>query len=238
MIHLPRLVVFSGAGLSAESGLPTFRGDNGLWEGVPIAKVCHIDTWRQNFQAVHDFYDARRVAEAKAEPNAGHRTIAGWQKRWPGRVVVLTQNIDRLLERAGCTEIVKLHGDIRRMRCMACETEWEIPPQPYNQSGCPDCGSKADVKPAVVFFGEAAPRYGFMQQVAQMLRPKDSVVVVGTSGVVLPADQIFAQSPAYSTLVNLEPGDTMDEGLFTERFYGPATRHLPDLTSPLCQRMG
>lgn len=238
MIHLPRLVVFSGAGLSAESGLPTFRGDRGLWEGVPIAKVCHIETWRQNFRAVHDFYDARRVAEAATEPNAGHRAIAEWQKLWPGRVVILTQNIDRLLERAGCTEVVKLHGDIRRMRCMACGNEWEIPAKSYDQSGCPECLSVKDVKPAVVFFGEGAPRYPYMYQVAQMLRAKDTAIVVGTSGVVLPADQIFASSPAHSTLVNLTAGEDMDEGAFTERFYGPATKHLPALTASLRKRMG
>lgn len=238
MNPLPRLVVFSGAGLSAESGLPTFRGDRGLWEGVPIAQVCHIETWRENFGAVHEFYDARRVAEAGAEPNAGHRAIAEWQNLWPGRVVVLTQNIDRLLERAGSTEIVKLHGDIRRMRCLACEIEWEIPPQPYDQSGCPECGSRADVKPAVVFFGEAAPRYGWLHQVAQSLRPQDTAVVVGTSGVVLPADRLFAYSPAHSILVNLEPGEDMDEDAFTERHYGPATKHLPALTPLLRRRMG
>jgi NAD-dependent deacetylase len=164
--------------------------------------------------------------------------IAEWQQRWPGRVVVLTQNIDRLLERARCTEVVKLHGDIRRMRCTTCEIEWEVAAKPCDQSGCPKCGSKEDVKPGVVFFGEAAPRYAFMQQVAQMLRPKDTAIVVGTSGVVLPADQIFARSPAYSILVNLEAGDDMDEGAFTERFYGRATEHLPNLTGVLFQRMG
>jgi NAD-dependent deacetylase len=237
-MHLPRLVVFSGAGLSAESGLPTFRGDKGLWEGVPIAKVCHIETWRENFQAVHDFYDARRVAGALAEPNAAHRTIAAWQKLWPGRVVVLTQNIDRLLEGAGCAEVAHLHGDIRRLRCMACEIEWEIGAGAYDQSGCPKCGSRREVKPAVVFFGEAAPLYEYLHQVARMLRPKDTAIVVGTSGVVLPADRLFAHSPAHSVLVNLEPGDDMDEGAFTERFYGPATKHLPALTPALRQRMG
>lgn len=238
MNHLPRLIVFSGAGLSAESGLPTFRGDQGLWEGVPIAKVCHIETWRENFDAVHEFYDARRLAEARAEPNAGHRAVAAWQKLWPGRVVVLTQNIDRLLERAGCTGIVHLHGEIGRLRCVACEAEWEIGGVAYDRSGCSKCGSLPDVKPAVIFFGEAAPRYAFLHQVAQFLRPQDTAIVVGTSGVVLPADRLFAHSSAHSILVNLEPGADMDEGAFTERHYGPATRHLPELTTALRRRMG
>src|ERR1700678_1064698 len=94
----PRLIVFSGAGLSAESGLATFRGANGLWEGVALDKVCNFSTWGENFDAVHEFYDARRIAVAGARPNPGHLAVAGWQKQWPGRVHVITQNVDRLLE--------------------------------------------------------------------------------------------------------------------------------------------
>jgi NAD-dependent deacetylase len=234
----PRLIVFSGAGLSAESGLPTFRGDNGLWEGVPITKVCHIATWRENFDAVHEFYDARRVAEAGAEPNAAHRAIAEWQHAWPGRVHVLTQNIDRLLERAGCAGVVHLHGDIRKMHCLACDSEWEIGSRPFDRKPCPDCGTRQEVKPAVVFFGENAPRYPDLYDLVQDLRPQDTVVVVGTSGAVLPADRLFGDSPAHSILVNLEPGDNMNEALFTECLYGPATEHLPELTAVLRVRMG
>jgi NAD-dependent deacetylase len=234
----PRLIVFSGAGLSAESGLPTFRGDSGLWEDVPIRRVCHIDTWRENFAAVHEFYDARRMAEAKAEPNAAHRTIAEWQRAWPGRVAILTQNIDRLLERAGCSGVVHLHGDIRSLHCLACEAEWEIGSGPYDQKGCPECGTRQEVKPAVVFFGEMAPLYRDLYEIVQELRPQDTVVVVGTSGAVLPADRLFGDSPAYSILVNLEPGENMNEALFRERVYGPATKRLPGLTAVLRGRMG
>jgi len=121
MARDPRLIVFSGAGLSAESGLATFRGASGLWEGVSIRTVCHIDTWEENFEAVHDFYDARREGGSEAEPNLAHRTIAKWQNAWPGRTHILTQNIDRLLENAGCTEVIHLHGDIRILWCV----EWK-----------------------------------------------------------------------------------------------------------------
>ena len=154
----PRLIVFSGAGISAESGLATFRGASGLWEGVSIRTVCDITTWEDNFDAMHDFYDARRVSGAKAEPNLAHRTIAEWEKAWPGRVVILTQNIDRLLESAGCTNVIKLHGDIRLLRCFDCGHQWELEGLHYDRKGCPACASTR-VKPGVVFFGEAAPRY-------------------------------------------------------------------------------
>jgi NAD-dependent deacetylase len=234
----PRLIVFSGAGLSAESGLPTFRGSSGLWENVPIRTVCHIDTWEENFEAVHDFYDARRQAGAKAEPNQAHRTIAEWQKTWPGQTRILTQNIDRLLERAGCTDVIHLHGDIRTLWCVECGHEWEIENVPYDRKGCPSCRSARGVKPGIVFFGEQAPRYSDLFEIVAGLRAKDTAVVIGTSGTVLPADRLFAHSKAYSILVNLEPGGQMDEKAFSERRYGPATQKLSGLWDVLRKRMG
>lgn len=232
-----RLIVFSGAGLSAESGLPTFRGDTGLWEEVPIHRVCHIDTWRQNFDAVHEFYDARRIAETKAQPNAAHRTIAAWQKAWPGRVLLFTQNIDRLLERAGCTDVVHLHGTIRGLNCQSCGASWEINGEAYDRRGCPTCGQKREVKPSIVFFGEQAPLYHELFQTCESLGSGDTALVVGTSGAVLPADRLFALSPAYSVLVNLEPATVMNEAAFSRRHYGPATEQLPALDSLLHERM-
>jgi len=237
MAHRPRLIVFSGAGLSAESGLPTFRGANGLWEGVSIRTVCHIETWEDNFEAVHDFYDARRQAGARAEPNQAHRAIAEWQKAWPGQTHILTQNIDRLLERAGCTDVIHLHGDIRMLRCVECGHEWEIGNDRYDRAGCPSCASLRSVKPGIVFFGENAPHYNDLYAIAAGLHAGDTVVVIGTSGTVLPADRLFAHSEAYSILVNLEPGGQMDEEAFSERRYGPATQQLPALGDFLKKRM-
>ncbi len=237
MFRPPQLIVFSGAGLSAESGLPTFRGPSGLWEGVPIEKVCHIDTWENNFEAVHNFYDARREACCTAEPNGAHRLIAVWQNTWPNRTHLLTQNIDHLLERAGATDIVHLHGDIRVLRCVDCGHSWDIENKRYDRKGCPVCGSASGVKPGVVFFGEQAPRYRDLHAIVASLRAEDTVVVIGTSGTVLPADRLFAHSPAYSILVNLEPGNQMDERAFSETHYGPATEKLPLLQERIAARM-
>lgn len=233
----PQLVVFSGAGLSAESGLPTFRGVSGLWEGVPLDVVCNMATWQKNFDAVHAFYDARRIAVREAKPNQAHFTIAEWQKLWPGRVRIITQNVDRLLERAGCKSVVHLHGDVRLMHCVDCDHEWEIEEVAYDQSGCPTCRRKKTVKPGVVFFGQAAPNYRVLDELARELEPQDTALVVGTSGTVVPADRIFAYSRAYSILVNLEPGHDMDESAFSEQKYGPATQLLPALTETLRMRM-
>jgi len=233
----PHLIVFSGAGLSAESGLSTFRGPSGLWEGFSIRTVCDISTWEENFKAVHDFYDSRRAACAEAQPNVAHRTIADWQKTWPGRVTILTQNIDGLLENAGCTAVIKLHGDVRILRCLDCGGEWEIAGNQYDRKGCPQCGGSERVKPGVVFFGEAAPRYTELHDIVARMRANDTAVVVGTSGAVLPADRLFALSRAYSVLVNLESGSHMNEELFDECHYGPATQELPKLASLLRERM-
>ena len=233
----PKLIVFSGAGLSAESGLATFRGAHGLWEDMPLEKVCNFSTWEENFDAVHAFYDARRIAVAAAKPNAGHRTIAEWQQQWPGRVHVLTQNVDRLLEQAGCRTVIHLHGDVLLMHCVDCEFEWEIAGGPYDHAGCPRCRKKKTVKPGVVFFGQAAPHYEVLYDLAANLRHADTAVVVGTSGAVLPADQIFGRSRAFSILVNLEPGGEMDESAFSACFYGQATKILPTLTETIRQRM-
>lgn len=233
----PHLIIFSGAGLSAESGLSTFRGQNGLWENVPLDVVCNFQTWERNFDAVHAFYDARRVAAKDAQPNLAHRTIAEWQKRWPERTRILTQNVDPLLERAGCEDVIHLHGKVLHMHCVMCGIEWEIEPGAYDQSGCPRCKKTKTVKPAVVFFGQPAPEYEVLHHIVRSLRPQDTAVVVGTSGTVLPADQLFAYSQAHSILVNLEPGRDMDEASFSECRFGPATKILPELTAFLAQRM-
>jgi NAD-dependent deacetylase len=233
----PQLVVFSGAGLSAESGLATFRGAKGLWENTPLDKVCNFSTWEKNFAAVHEFYDARRIAVAEAKPNPAHLAVAAWQKQWPERVHVVTQNVDRLLEQSGCHPVIHLHGDVFLMHCVACDIEWEIAGAAYDQTGCPRCREKKTVKPGVVFFKQAAPQYELLYALAADLRPMDTAVVVGTSGTVLPADQIFGRSRAFSILVNLEPGSEMDEKAFNACFFGPAAKILFTLTETIQKRM-
>ncbi len=232
-----QLIIFSGAGLSAESGLSTFRGTSGLWENVPLDVVCNFATWERNFDAVHAFYDARRIAASDAKPNQAHVIIAEWQKRWPDRVRILTQKVDPLLERAGCHSVVHLHGDALSMHCVVCDLQWKIEAVAYDQSGCPTCGKKKTVKPAVVFFGQAAPEYETLHTIVRNLRPSDTAIIVGTSGTVLPADQLFGASPAFSILVNLEPGTAMNEAAFSARHYGPATQILPELTGLIEKRM-
>lgn len=121
----PKLLVFSGAGISAESGISTFRdaGGNGLWNGYRIEDVCTSHTWKQNFALVHSFYNARRQQLGQANPSSAHAMVASWQARYD--TTIITQNVDDLLERAGVQNVIHLHGFLREMLCTACGQIWD-----------------------------------------------------------------------------------------------------------------
>lgn len=222
-----RLVIVSGAGLSADSGVATFRGRDGLWEGHRLDVVCSWETWRENHAAVHAFYNARRTQLAGVAPNAMHAAMARWADAY--RAVHLTQNVDDLLERAGCTGVVHLHGHLTGMRCHACGGGWEVGYRAWDPAAdaCPGCGSMADVKPDVVFFGEAAPRYADLEAAFDSSGVDDVLLVVGTSGAVLPVNRMAQVFRGRTVLNNLEPGDAIDHGLFDHVLFGRAAEVAP-----------
>lgn len=223
-----RALVLSGAGLSAESGIPTFRDAGGLWEGHDPAKVADYATWKQNWELVHRFYDARRAAMSTVAPNAAHETLASWQEL--GEIRHFTQNVDRLLEHAGCADVVHLHGVIDEMRCEACGRVWAIGSAPFlaGEQRCA-CGSRRGVKPNIVFFGERAPNYPKLWKALDALREDDVFLVVGTSGEVLPVSQIAASMPWTRRIYNgLEPPAGGLDG-FDEAFLEPASVALPKI---------
>ncbi len=234
----PRLVVISGAGLSAESGLRTFRDADGLWEGHDVHEVCNIDTWRRNLTQVHRFYSERRAAAVEARPNAAHQAMARWQARWP--TMLLTQNVDPLLEQAGCHDVVHLHGRLEAMQCHDCGHEWDhgLAPWSPETDACPRCGSHDDVKPGIVFFGERAPLYSTLFQTLESLRPQDVLLVVGTAGQVLPVADFARFSPATNILNNLDESPLIPSALFTHTFYMPATQAADLIEKVLVTRLG
>src|ERR1043165_7736588 len=124
MAYKPKLAVITGAGLSAESGLRTFRDQNGLWENHRIEEICHYGTWRDNFDKVHTFYNMRRVQLGEVQPNVGHRALAKWESQYD--TTLLTQNVDDLLETSGAQNVVHLHGHLTRMKCSSCNHSWDI----------------------------------------------------------------------------------------------------------------
>jgi NAD-dependent deacetylase len=231
-----KLLILTGAGLSAESGLRTFRGSDGLWENHSIMEVCNGATWRRNFDLVHDFYNARRIQLKTAAPNAAHRMIARWAERY--ETIILTQNVDDLLERAGCSAVVHLHGFLPEMRCVDCANVWNIGYETWQRGGrCAHCPSVRGVRPNIVFFGEAAPEYETMWGALASLHADDVLLIIGTSGVVLPVAQMALQFEGCKILNNLEPEPAIDDRAFDRAIHLPATRAVVEIDGILRERL-
>lgn len=179
---MKKVMVVSGAGLSAESGLRTFRDEEGLWAEHDVMKVCSVQGWQADREFVTSFYDARRVELAEVSPNRAHRIFAELEERFPEQIIHLTQNVDDLLERAGCREVIHLHGTLRDLRCEACFHTWDIGHRAQRrEESCPKCGS-GRVRHNVVMFGEPAPAYRFIQP---SIEASGLFIAIGTSGRVI-----------------------------------------------------
>ncbi len=198
----PKLVILSGAGVSAESGIPTFRDAGGLWEGHDIMEVASPEGWRKNPAAVLKFYNDRRRAAKGAQPNAAHRIIADLEKDFA--VQVITQNVDDLHERAGSTRVIHLHGSLFQMRSSVDET-LVYPIEGDIELG-DLCPKGAQLRPSVVWFGEAVP---LIEPAAEHCAQADIFVVVGTSLQVYPAaglvDYVVAKVPKFIVDPHLAP---------------------------------
>ena len=224
MGEVRRIVVLTGAGLSAESGLATFRGPGGLWEGQRVEDVCTPDALAADPALVHRFYDARRAALATVEPNAAHRALARLDTAWPGELLIVTQNVDDLHERAGATRLLHLHGALLSALCAQCEERraWsgDLPPG----TRCEACGVAA-MRPDIVFFGEMP--YD-MDRVHAALAECDLFVSIGTSGAVYPAAgfvQLARHAGAATLELNLDA--SAGSAWFDESRRGPATALVP-----------
>jgi NAD-dependent deacetylase len=190
MKNKKHVVVLSGAGISAESGLKTFRDSDGLWNGYDVYEVASPDGWKKNPKLVLDFYNARRKDVAAAMPNAAHTGLAELEKDFD--VTIITQNIDDLHERAGSTKVLHLHGEIFKMRSVADEdTVFEITGD-INLGDIAADG--AQLRPHIVWFGEAVP---MMEKAAAIVQDCDYFVVVGTSLQVYPAASLLYYAPPY-----------------------------------------
>jgi NAD-dependent deacetylase len=221
------IVVLTGAGISAESGLSTFRDADGLWEGHRVEDVATPEGFAADPDLVHDFYDQRRAALDTVRPNAAHDALATLERRWAepggGEFLLVTQNVDDLHERAGSTNLLHMHGGLRTAWCLACDTHpvWS---GSTLAAPCPACGARA-LRPDVVWFGEV-PRG--LDAVDRALRDVDLFVSIGTSGAVYPAAGFvqFAASRRARTLeLNLVP--SQGSLLFGESRQGPATELVP-----------
>ncbi|MDB5695143.1 MAG: NAD-dependent deacylase [Sphingomonas bacterium] len=220
------LVILTGAGLSAESGLATFRGPGGLWEGHRVEDVCTPEALARDPQLVHRFYDERRAGLASVEPNAAHRALARLAAEWPGKLLIVTQNVDDLQERAGIDghgkRLLHLHGELLSALCVRCDRRQRWAEALPSGTAC-YCRGK--LRPDIVFFGELP--YG-LEQVLEALKRCDLFVSIGTSGAVYPAAgfvQLASQAGARTLELNLEASAGSD--WFDESRLGPATELVP-----------
>jgi len=221
---MEKIVILTGAGISAESGLSTFRDEGGLWSQHAIEDVATPEGFARNPRLVHDFYNARRANAGRVKPNAAHQALARLETEHPGEVLIITQNVDNLHERGGARGVLHMHGSLFGALCNACGHRWEAPPRMHPDDPCPACAAAA-TRPDVVWFGEIP--YG-MEVIDPALNAADLFVAIGTSGNVYPA-AAYAQHcrrlGARTVELNLEPSaNTRD---FDERRHGPASRIVP-----------
>lgn len=212
------IVLLTGAGISAESGLGTFRDKDGLWTRYDLNEVATPEGFARNPALVHAFYNARRANAAAAEPNAAHRALARLQRDYCGTVVLITQNVDDLHERAGSEDVIHMHGQLSGALCADCGARWPAPPQMQPETPCPVCGGRA--RPDIVWFGEMPSH---MDQIFDALAQADLFVAIGTSGTVYPAAGFVAeaaQNGAETLEINLEPSG----GRFDRVLTGPASQ--------------
>jgi NAD-dependent deacetylase len=227
MEKVSNIVILTGAGVSAESGLATFRGPDGLWEGHRVEDVATPEAYARDPTLVHNFYDARRERLGEVEPNAAHNALARLDAEWPGDLLIVTQNVDDLHERAGAKRLLHMHGELTSGMCMACGSRfgWQGAMGVANYNQCPRCGLFGQVRPDIVWFGEMPYE---MEQIDEALTKADLFVAIGTSGAVYPAAG-FVQTARYCgarTLeINLEP--SQGSIYFDEQRYGPAGVEVP-----------
>jgi NAD-dependent deacetylase len=225
MSQYERIVILTGAGLSAESGLSTFRDKDGIWEKHRIEDVATPEAFARNPQAVLDFYNTRRRANSGVKPNTAHEALARLEKEYPGEVLTVTQNIDPLHEMAGTRRLIHMHGEILKCMCNHCGAKEPWEDDLTTELTCQVCGEAGGMRPDVVWFGETPYR---MDEIYQALSACDLFISIGTSGNVYPAASLVMEARqvgAHTVELNLEP--SQGASLFAEAVRGPATQVVP-----------
>ncbi len=226
MSDIQSIVILTGAGVSAESGLGTFRGPDGLWENHRLEDICTPEALARNRPRVLDFYDQRRAALGTVVPNPAHEALARLDREWEGRLLIVTQNVDDLHERAGAKRLLHMHGELMSALCEACHARADYGGSMLDGTVCGKCGGADVLRPDIVFFGEMPYQ---MDLIEQQLRRADLFVSIGTSGAVYPAAG-FVQGARYAgarTLeLNLEPSG--GSHFFHESRMGPASVLVPE----------
>ncbi len=231
MASYQRIVILTGAGLSAESGLGTFRDAGGLWTKYDLEDIATPEGFARDPVLVQGFYNDRRAQAAAAEPNAAHLALARLESEHAGALLTVTQNIDCLHEAAGTKGLIHMHGELFKAWCLACDSRqaWQSDIAP--ETPCPACGKAGALRPDVVWFGEMPYR---MEEIYAALGTCDLFISIGTSGSVYPAAGFVAEAAragARTVELNLEPSD--GASLFDDTRHGPATQVVPAFVDEL-----
>jgi NAD-dependent deacetylase len=230
------IVVLTGAGISQESGLETFRDKGGLWSRVSIDEVATPEAYARDPGRVHAFYNARRqqLLDPAVRPNAAHVALARLEHEYPDEVLLVTQNIDDLHERGGSQRPLHMHGELLKARCMQCAAISEWREDLATDTPCPECQAPGGMRPHVVWFGEIPLE---LERIGAALQRCTQFVAIGTSGQVYPAAGFVAAAKAagaHTVEINLEP--TPGEDLFAQRITGPASVRVPDFVDAVLAR--
>lgn len=228
---MAKVVILSGAGLSAESGISTFRDSGGLWAEYDVSVICNYDSLDKNEDLTIEFYDKRRQELESKEPNHAHKVIAQLKKEYASDIAVITQNVDNMFEKAGMSsdDVLHLHGFMTEVRCRnyGCEKTFDIGYKKlyeFHDGLCPECSSK--LRPNIVFFGEQAPMY---EHLSHHINDCQLFIVIGTSGAVVGVNTM-AQFAEKSILNNLEPSVSIEDSLFSKVLYQPATSAIDEIS--------
>lgn len=232
------IVCLTGAGISAESGIQTFRDQNGLWENHAIEDVATPDAFAQNPNFVHNFYNERRISlfDKKIEPNLAHQALSKCEKKFIGEFIIITQNIDNLHERAGSKNILHMHGELTKMRCEQTNQVFKSEMKISTETKCQCCQQAGTLRPHIVWFGEIPHN---MDIIEQKLMECDLFISIGTSGAVYPAAMFVQQAKifndAYTVEVNTQETEISDR--FDETIQGPATLELPKFLESILNKV-
>ncbi len=234
-----KIVILTGAGISKESGLDTFRDPDGIWSKVRLEDVATPEAFERDPARVHAFYNARRqsLVSHNVQPNAAHTALARLEAEWRGEVLLVTQNIDDLHERAGSKNLVHMHGEILKARCPACHAVHAWAQDIDLKTACPACGQTGTLRVNVVWFGEMPLD---LDRIFTALEDCDLFISIGTSGSVYPAagfvHEVRMGGRAHTVELNLEPSE--GHSLFAERRYGPASKIVPEFVGRVLEEVG
>lgn len=227
-VRLPSLVVLTGAGVSADSGVSTFRDPQGLWAKYDLAEVATPEGFAANPDKVHEFYNLRRAALPTVDPNPAHFALAALEAKLSaagGRFTLITQNVDNLHARASSHAILPMHGALDRVWCTACDVHFDWAEAVSVMTPCPGCGAAGDLRPDIVWFGEMPH---FLDEIDEAIAGASHFVAIGTSGTVYPAAGLVeaaSHAGVHTTELNLEP--SANAARFSDRRYGPARDVVP-----------